>query len=222
LIMGLSFLSFASLATAAPLSGYIEGWEVSGDLAGWEPNTNAANVAVVDVGGNPGGYLSSVGDPSLAFDIGAGTSISQVTGNYSGTPWRVEFDLLLNSGTFDNAWYRIRDAANGWLFPLGAELGSQQWQSFSITFDPSWTDGEAAAAGWLSFPNPDFPSALPSNSWAQTLSDVTFVEIRVSAEGPAEVGIDNYRLTAVPIPASAYLFASGLFGLVGMVRRKAA
>ena len=49
-------------------SGYSEGWDVDGDLAGWEPNTGKTEIEQVNSGGNPGGYLSTSGDVGGSFD----------------------------------------------------------------------------------------------------------------------------------------------------------
>jgi hypothetical protein len=66
-------------------------------------------------------------------------------------------------------------------------------------------------------------------------SDVDgFDELRVAASSTLEtlpgfgndqaIAIDDLRvqLSAVPLPATVWLFASGLLGLVGMARRKKA
>jgi hypothetical protein len=185
--------------TAAPAFAdavpYFAGWDVSGDTAGWLRNTIASNLAVVDTGGNPGGYLRTFGDASGTLDIGAVANkflVPDVTGDYSGTPWVVSFDLLFISGNFDNAWLRFRFSVftNGWRLPLTNSFPMGQWRHFTVTFDPAWSDSEAVAAGWVRESN--------SVSWSQTMSDVFTTEIRISAEGSAEAGIDNYRLAPVP------------------------
>jgi hypothetical protein len=209
-------------ASAAPISGYFEGWDVSGDLAGWGPNTTITTTTVVDAGGNPNGYLLSSGDQTgfhPTFDIGAATALPQVTGNYLGSLWQISFDVSFISGLFDQAWLRLRDASNGWIYPLGVDLTSTNWQSFSVTFDPSWSDAEALAAGWLNYPNVNNPAAIASNPWTDTLSNVTFVEIRLSNVGFGEAGIDNFLLMAVPEPATLFLLVVGLLCFAVVLRR---
>jgi PEP-CTERM motif len=208
-------------ASADPMSGYIERWDVSGDLAGWGPNTTITSTSVIDAGGNPNGYLLSSGDQtglSPTFDIGAETSLPQVTGSYLGSLWQISFDLLLISGSFDQTWLRLNDGQNGWLYSLGADLTSTDWQSFSLILDPSWSDVEAMAAGWLSHPNVHFPAAIASNPWTDTLSNVGSVEIRISNVGFGEAGIDNFRLAAVPEPATLLLLLAGLLCFVVLRR----
>lgn len=176
-------------------SGYAEGWNISGTLAGWEANTVKTHVAVVDSGGNPGGYLYTFGDVGDSFDIGAVSKLPEVTGDYRGTKWRISFDLLFISGSFDHAWLRFRyqDAGhNGWRHSLicgsaCAPIG--KWTHFEVSFDPAWSDSEAMAAGW------EQESFSPS--WNQTMSNVFSTEIRISSEGFSEAGIDNFMQSGV-------------------------
>jgi hypothetical protein len=181
----------SAFADAVP---YFAGWDVSGDTANWRRNTSVSSIAVVDTGGNPGGYLFTSGTASGTSDIGALANeflVPDVTGDYSGTPWVVSFDLLFISGNFDNAWLRFRFSAftNGWRLPLTNSFPVGQWLHFTATFDPAWSDSEAVAAGWERESN--------SPSWSQTMSDVYTTEIRISAEGFAEAGIDNFSLVPV-------------------------
>jgi len=192
-------LSRSGTAFTDPISEYFEGWDVGEDLQGWIANTTKSNVAVVDTGGNPGGFLFSSGNVSASFDIGAVSTLAEVTGNYSGTLWRVSFDLLFISGNFDNLWlrYRFRDSTqNGWLKSLTGSFPLGVWTSFTVTFDPAWSDSEAMAAGWVP-DNAVSPTVQPSVSWSQTMSEVFTKEIRISGEGFLEAGIDNVRLTAL-------------------------
>ena len=179
---------------------YSEGWNVSGNLAGWTPNTIAANLAVVDAGGNPGGFLFTSGNATGTLDIGASANkfiVPDVTGDFSGTRWVISFDLLFISGNFDNAWLRFRfqdSSHNGWVYSLTDDFPLGEWRHFTVTFDPAWNDIEARAAGWVTDREAISPTAIPSEPWSQTMSDVFSTEIRVSAEGFSEAGIDNFRL----------------------------
>ena len=201
---------FSNLAYALPVSGYSEGWDVSGDLAGWGPNTTDTNVEVVDSGGNPDGYLHSYGSVADTFDVGTNYTGSELTGDYSGRVWQVSFDVNYLSGRFDDAWlrYRYQDATyKGWVYDLTDVFSQEEWQSYSVTFDSSWSDTEAVAMGWQ--------QQTESSSFAALMSDVYTTEIRVSGEGELSVGIDNFRLHSsnVPEPASVVLLALGLVGL---------
>ncbi len=182
---------------------FSEGWNVSGDLAGWTANTIAANLAVVDAGGNPGGFLFTSGNATGTLDIGASANkfmVPDVTGDFSGTRWVISFDLLFISGNFDNAWLRFRfqdSSHNGWVYSLTDDFPLGEWRHFTVTFDPAWNDSEARAAGWVTDREAISPTANPSEPWSQTMSDVFSTEIRVSTEGFSEAGIDNFRLNSV-------------------------
>jgi len=214
IVMASCILLIANTALAVPVSGYSEDWDVSGDLAGWGQNTTQTNVAVVDVGGNPGGYLYSYGDVSGSFDIGANYSGTELTGDYSGNIWQVSFDLNFIRGNFDDAWlrYRYQDSShNGWKYDL-SDVFEPGWNSYSVTFDASWTDAQALAMGWSQEPT--------SPSFADTMGNVYTTEIRISGEGLLAAGIDNFQLNtaSVPEPLSLVLLALGIIGL-GLSRR---
>ena len=59
--------------------------------------------------------------------------------------------------------------------------------------------------------------SLQNNLYATTDSagDIAWIEKKIAAGG-----IDLSVITVVPIPAAAWLFASGLLGLIGIARRK--
>jgi len=73
----------------------------------------------------------------------------------------------------------------------GSELGEWVpgvWNSFVIAFDPTWTDDEAIAAGWV----PDYAYTV---SFAETMSDVYHAEVRIDGSPDRVVGIDNICLS---------------------------
>ena len=220
-----AFLStsiIASSAYAAPVSGYMEGWNTLGDTAGWGANTSVSSINIQPhTGSLTDGYLETRGNAYSSFDIGADTELADVTGDFGGTAWNVAVDLAFISegfsgaGTFDDAMLRFRymDATqNGWVYSL-TDTFANSWNTFDVTFDTSWDDTTAMANGWS-------PDSGISVSWATTMSDVYTTEVRLSGEGLLIGGIDNFKLTAVPVPAAVWLFASGLLGLVSIARRK--
>lgn len=227
-ICAASLSLFATSALAAPIASYYEDWNAPGDLAGWGSNTIVSTVVHSDTGGNPDGHLQTRGTGIGSFDIGAATQLSDVTGDFGGTVWTASVDLAFFSeaytgaGSFDNAWLRFRyqgSTQNGWDYSL-TNAFSPDWSTFSVTFDTSWTDAEAMLNGWLPDNMSISATADPSQSWATTMSNVYSTEIRLSGEGDLVGGIDNFRLSSVPVPAAVWLFASGLLGLFGMARRK--
>ncbi|HXG46096.1 MAG TPA: PEP-CTERM sorting domain-containing protein [Methylomirabilota bacterium] len=222
-LAALNLFAFPSAAedagALAATSGYFEGWDASGDLAGWSASSSLSSVTQVDTGGNPGGFLwSRVSDGSTG---GVSTGLPAATGDFTGTPWTVSFDLFLFSGGFSDIWLRFRyhDATfNGWRFGF-APPPTNAWTSFSVTFDPSWTDAQARAAGWTT----DSPDGFRSVSFSQTLADVYSTELRFAGPGRMVAGLDNFSLEVVPEPSTVGLALVGAIGvLLGMRRRSGA
>ena len=200
LTMGLLavILSLAAGAPTADAAGsYFEDWSVSGDLAGWTANTTQATAGVVDVGGNPGGYLQSVRDAGGVFPIGAVTLLPAATGDYAAAGiFEVSFDVRFETANFNFAAFRVRylDASyNGWFFPFTNDFTPGVWRSYAIPFNPAWTDAEALAAGWV--------QEATSATFAETFSNVFWAEVRLDGPGePLTAGIDNFRLRACTNP----------------------
>ena len=207
------------MAATQAAASYTETWD-SGSLAGWTVNTIKSNVAVVNSGGNPGGYLYSWGTGLVigTLDIGAQTTSNVFTGDYSAKGIiGVSVDTIFISGSFDGAWVRFRymDASqNGWVYPLTSTY-QNNWQTFSFSLNPGWTDTQARAAGWLSDTD---VFGVPSPSFQTTMSDVYSAEVRISGIGNLEVGIDNFSLV-IPAPGALLLGGIGV-GLVGWLRRR--
>ena len=205
------------MAATQAAASYTETWD-SGSLAGWTVNTIKSNVAVVNSGGNPGGYLYSWGTGLVigTLDIGAQTTSNVFTGDYSAKGIiGVSVDTIFISGSFDGAWVRFRymDASqNGWVYPLTSTY-QNNWQTFSFSLNPGWTDTQARAAGWLSDTD---VFGVPSPSFQTTMSNVYSAEVRISGIGNLEVGIDNFSL--IPAPGAILLGGIGV-GLVGWLRR---
>jgi hypothetical protein len=197
-------------------ASFTEGWD-SGSLAGWKPNTTVSNVTIENTGGNPDGYLLTWGTglQNNTFDIGTMTESSVFTDDYSAKQVTgVSVDIKFLSGSFDGAWVRFRyhDATyNGWFHPLTSTYQTD-WKTFYVALDPSWTDAQAYAAGWLS----DGSSTV---SFQQTMADIYTAEVRISGVGDVEAGIDNFTLHVIPAPGAILLGSIGV-GLVGWLRRR--
>lgn len=188
-------LLIAAAPAAQAAGNYYQGWDVPDDLAGWIANTVDASVVVVNAGGNPDGYIRSSRNPSGTFPIGVTTDLSQASGDYAAAGvFEVSFDVMFEQGTFTSAVFRARyqgPANNGWYFPFTADFTPGVWRSYVIAFDPTWSDAQAMAAGWVSDGGPE--------TFAQTFSDVYHPEVRIDGTGePLVAGVDNFRIRACP------------------------
>src|SRR5438105_2988703 len=171
---------------------YFQNWEL--DAGGWTASTTLSTGNRVASGGNPGGYFQVSPVEPASGGAYQSQGLPQLTGNYAAAGINViSFDMKLFSGSVGQAMFRVRykDATfNGWRFPVAAPTGT--WASYSIQFDPTWTDAQATAAGWVS----DGSSTV---SFAQTMTNVFNPEVRFEPLNGV-VGIDNFRRAAEQPP----------------------
>lgn len=206
-LTSLKSFSFAALLVAAlvataagPALGqtetqygiYFQGWDDPDlNLAGWTPNTAFSTLVRVGTGGNAGGYVRAAGSLS-----GATSELSAVSGNYAAAGInQVSFDLKPETGVLNTAVFRVRfrdSTFNGWHIPLDITGETTAWRSYVIRFDPTWSDAQAQANGWIQEDD--------RATFSQTMAEVYHPEIRLSGNSDLSVGIDNFRL-AGPGPA---------------------
>ena len=206
---------FARSAVAAV--DYSEDW-AAGDANGWIQSTTSSVVVRDGAFGNPAGSLAvrrDLGEPISI--IGATSELPQVSGDYTGaSSWTFSFDVFYDTGNYVDTWLRFRyqdSTFNGWYLDV-ADLFPNSWQSYSATFNPAWSDAEAAANGWVD-------ETGGTVSWALLMTNVYHPEIRLllGDETSALAHIDNVVLRSVPEPAALSLLAFGVLGL-GFARRR--
>lgn len=190
------------------------------DTAGFVPNTTSSVVVHVGGGGNPDGYIETrkVLTPPV-FDIGAMPLDPDFTGDYAAAGiGQISVDLNFKTDNITAGWIRFRPSIveNGWLYPLTNSFPTNVWNTYVVNFDPTWTDLQAQAAGWLT-DNDINPAADPSPPFATVLAGVLTTEVRLASEGSTIVGIDNFAI-AVPEPGMISLLAAGI---IAVLRRRA-
>lgn len=171
-----------------PIPG-VDGWD-KGSLEGWTGVTSRSSVAIRTSGGNPNGYVHATCQTD-SYAVGASTNgIQEYSGNYAAASIkRISVDLRFLSGSFSTAWLRFRykDASyNGWKYPLTRSFPLNTWKTYTISFDPTWTDSQALAAGWV--------QESSSPGFRATMADVYTAEIRITGYGIMEADLDNFGL----------------------------
>jgi hypothetical protein len=199
----------SGVAAAATVSSTFdsdaEGWLISGDAVSGIP-TWVAN------GGNPGGHIEA--DDSVAggvwyFDAPA-KFLGGLPGAYGGT---LSFDLRqTGSGSqfqaadviLNGAGLELRIDAGPNPLPVGT------WVSYSLALTEAagWTNGGAAAS---------------QSDLLAVLGALDRLRIRGEFISGSDTGrLDNVALSAVPLPAAAWLLGPAVAGLVlpGVTRRR--
>jgi len=223
-LLGMALIaSLAGLVAggAQAASAYSQTWS-GASTEGWEANTISSVVVFDGTVGNPAGSVATRFDGSVAaFDIGfTSGSIAETSGSFAGSPWKVSFDLQPNVGKFDNLWlrYRYQDSTfNGWRHAMTGPFDQYgSWTTYSVTFDPSWSDAQAMANGWLQ-------EAGPVVSFAQTLGNAYRTEVRLGLDvntTSALAHMDNFMQTPVPEPETWALMLGGLLAVSALARRR--
>ncbi len=216
-LAGLAILFTASSLQAATVS--LETFDAGKN--GFDANTISATVIHQAAGGNPGGHLLIRKDLSPpAFDVGAMTTTrAEFLGNYAAAGITgASVDLNFQTEGIDAAWIRFRrdGSSNGWRHSLTNVFPLNSWNTYSVDFDPNWTDAQASAAGWLTDQDVD-PAANASPAFADVLKSVGFAEVRIANNTSTLVGLDNFQL--IPEPSTMALAGLALLSMAGLRRR---
>jgi hypothetical protein len=196
-----------------PLSVISPQGDYSGDYA-------LANI--INQSGLSAGYTSGVTDfaayvASVTHDgtgTGSGGTTSGFTGNNSAPPAQFSFDL--------GAPLQI-DAIAFWDTDNPGSV-----TSFDLYADTDQDFGNGAGT-YLGTFNPTAGGSQPSSAQVFTFSSVYTRYVHLEATSLATAGLKNagigevaFRSGTVPIPAAAWLFGSGLMGLLAVSRRRRA
>jgi len=115
--------------------------------------------------------------------------------------------------SLDGATYTFSLVSGGTFDLLGLDIESpvgtgSDWAAFG-TFDVIGSDGASVTLNATSF---------GTQSFGTTFTGLTSFTLEYDIS--AQATFDNINFTAVPVPAAAWLFGSGLLGLIGISRRK--
>lgn len=189
-------------------------------LSGFQQGSTSTVVAHSATGGNPDGQMLLRRDLQNPGEMGGRTTTNAIfIGDYAAAGiGGMTVDLNFGTDNVTGAFFRLRSGIsdNGWRAPLTNQFTpTNTWSTYTLFFDPTWTDAEAQLAGWTQ-------EAGPSPSFATLMASVGWAEIRITGlETSTIVGVDNFGLTSgVPEPSTALLLGCGLGALVAWRRRR--
>jgi len=135
-------------------------------------------------------------------------NFGSITGTYFGVPWYESGEAYFDFGTTGVTW-----------------AGSTA--DYDYTFDVNLTATQVAwGTYWDWSVSNDVPGLVVMDCPDTTIGTIC-TGYGITPYGPFSAGYDEHYgyigvVSAVPVPASAWLFGSGLIGLVGLTRRKKA
>lgn len=233
-VFAASFISAVSCASTIS-DGDFAAWSsfsfVTDDpfVANPGPNTSNGSAARVSTGGNPDAYFQAV----HTFTTGDTIWTGGIKNDYSYNPL-VDGTIATLSVTADVKQI-IQQGSSAWLLVVeqaGQPYYSVPWAGFSGGSWLSVTASNLSATDFDTNPWVGYAGISPSGNhpdFGSTGASIQFGFMfgnRVVGNGTIThtLGLDNFSVTIapVPIPAAAWLFGSGLLGLVGIARRKKA
>ena len=182
--------------------------------------------------------LFSVGSPE-SF-TGFSVSVSALLDSSIGVLTAAEINDPDRLGTIPNVPSTNPTNALGW-YGNNTAVGSSQGPTFSLEFTQPTTalgfdyfDSDNTDAFRIRVSNNDQPFNDPpwgpgfvGDAFFGIVSDTPFDRVDISFFPPeggflGSFSMDNVYTSVVPVPAAAWLFGSGLLGLIGVARRKKA
>ncbi len=193
---------FLSLSTPA-LATVVASSTFDSDLNGWTGVAGQTTfITYASTGGNPGGYIRNNDRGPTGGQIVAPV---EYLGNWTS---------LDGVGTLKWDFNLLNQGIGTISEPLDARIsgpgGSATFDSGIFTPVGSWITVTA--------PIDETLWTLTTGDWDSLLGDVTELRLLIenvfSRNGGETTGIDNVSLSAVPLPASVWLFGSGIIGLL--------
>lgn len=205
-----SFMVLSGILSQAANAAMISTFDSGND--GWGAFPDQADVTHFATGGNPGGFIELLDLAPGAENVVKLFAPSSFKGDLRSYDGGV-FSMDMMQVSFDPGQpeipglgiVRITNSSAGMtheldIVPGPLPLGS--WGSYSTSF---------SASAW----------GLSQADWDIFLSDVSEVLIIGESYGNAineRIAFDNIGLTAVPVPAAAWLFGSGIIAIFGFSR----
>lgn len=207
-------------------SGLTIGQSMNGTFIYDTDESNADPGAITTPSTVPGHEFSSFYEFS-AFPYGMSLSVPAISGSFgNSTPLGVVVNdnLALTSGETNGL---LADGIYDWIEILGSTTvgiclqpgGVCAPDEFSPADGEEWTLAIFADSGWFS-DGSVIPDNLPA-TYSALLVGFEFDEYGAEI-GSVFASVNSVTVSAVPVPAAAWLFGSGLLGLIGVARKKSA
>jgi hypothetical protein len=164
--------------------------------------------AIGDIGGCAKQYLTG----SVNYNFASTSAVSFGANTFNGAPWTVHDVKFLGAGSYSNllsvASYDMTVGANQlgatMLFDWGLGTGTVPTRNMRVI--ALWNIDDVSMPGYRKL----IPVDADGDTWLGAAMVDTF-----TGQSPV-----FSIVTTVPVPAAAWLFGSGLLGLVGVARRR--
>lgn len=211
-MVGLTIAFWVELCASGTSNASSLASNFSTDLEGW--SGSGGSVAYVATGGNLGGFLQQTDTAGDWMKIFAPTKFSGNLSSFLGGI--ISFDAKNINGMSTNLYET----------PLfGTMTLTGKTGSASRTLDGAGSGNPPSDGAWHTFSTTLDPT-LWSGDLEDALHDLTQLSIVLEFHSPIEeiAGFDNFAISpsssAVPVPSTLLLMATGLIGVAGARRKK--